>query len=305
MLLRTNLPDLYLADALPFIEEIIEEEHASYPFVSEEVFNIRDMKHGIVQHAQVSALQPASVVGEGEEIPQDRVYQGYSTTFTSRKYGILLATSQEAIDHEKHDSISKAPKKMARSMASTREIQAAAVFNNAFATNGSDGVPLCSVSHPLITPGAGTSSNRLAVDADLSITSLKDMVTVFKKQLDTAGNRLMISPKWLLVPSELEYLAYELVKSAFLPGDSLNNVNSMGPQGLYKLEPKCWEYLTDSDAFFLVGDKADHDLYWFWDKQPTVSSAMDFKTDTALSRMLARFTVGYSDWRGVVGTPGA
>lgn len=305
MLLRENLPDLYLEDALPFIEAVIEEEHEAYPFVSEKVFNIRDMKHGIAQHTQVSSLAPAAEVGEAQEIPQDRVYAGYSTTFKSKKYGILLATSQEAIDHEKYDSISKNPKKMGRAMASTREIEAAKIFNNGFSSAGSDGQALFSTAHPLLAPGAGTSSNRLAVDADLSVTSLKDLITVHKKQLDTAGNKIMLSPKYLMVPSELEYLAYELVKSVYLPEGSQNNLSSVGPQGLYKLEPMCWEYLTDSDAFFLVSEQGEHDLYWFWDKQPEVKTHMEFKTDVALTRMLARWTVGYSDWRGVSGSRGA
>lgn len=304
-LFRQNLPDLYLEDALPFIEHVIEEAHASYPFVSEKIFNMRDMQHGISQHTQVSSLSAAAEVGEGAEIPQDRVYQGYSTTFKSKKYGVLLATSQESIDHEKYDSISKNPAKMGRAMASTREIECAKVFNNGFASNGSDGVPLFSTAHPLLAPGAGTSANRLAVDADLSVTSLKDMITLYRKQLDTAGNKLMIQPKFLLVPQELEYLAHELVKSAFLPEGSLNNVNSVGPEGLYSIEPICWQYLTDTDAFFLAGAPEDTELYFFWDKQPEVKTQMEFKTDTALTRMLARFTMGYSDWRGIVGTPGA
>lgn len=304
-LLRSNLPDLNLESALPFIEKVIEEQHESYPFVSEQIFNIRDMKYGIAQHAQVSALSPAAEVGEGSEIPQDKIRQGYSTTFKSRKYGILLSSSQESIDHDRFDTLSKNPAKMGRSMATTREIEAAKIFNNAFTATGSDGKALCATDHPLLASGAGSSSNRLAVDADLSVTSLKDMITVFKKQLDTAGNKLMIKPKYLLVPSELEYTAFELLHSAFLPGGSENNVNSVGPDGLFGIKPICWEYLSDADAWFLLGDASDTELYWFWDKRPEVKSSMEFKTDVALTRMLARFTVGYSDWRGVCGTPGA
>lgn len=304
-LLRSNLPDFNLETALPFIEHVIEESHEGYPFVSEKILNIRDMKYGISQHAQVSALSPAAEVGEGAEIPQDKIRQGYSTTFKSKKYGILLASSQESIDHDRFDTLSKNPAKMGRSMATTREIEAAKIFNNGFSATGSDGKALFATDHPLLAPGAGTSSNRLATDADLSVTSLKDMITVFKKQLDTAGNKLMIQPKYLLVPSELQYLAHELLKSVYLPEGSLNNVSSVGPEGAFKMEPITWEFLTDADAFFLLAEPSETELYWFWDKRPEVKSSLEFKTDTALTRMLARFTVGYSDWRGVVGTPGA
>jgi hypothetical protein len=305
MLKRSNLPDLYLEDALPFLEAVIEEKYESYPSVAEQIFNVRDMKNGIAQHSQVSSLFAASEVAEGAEIPQERVYQGYSTTYLARKFGILLATSQESIDDERFDSISKNAGKLGRAVRSAEEIDAASIFNNGFSTTGSDGKVLFATDHPLLSPGAGTSSNKLGTDADLSSTSLKDMITVFKKQLDTSGNKIMIKPKMLLVPSELEYLAYELLKSTYIPESPNNNLSSIGPNGLYSIEPVCWEYLTDADAFFLVGDKSDHELYQFWSKRPEIRQEMDFKTDVALTRILARWDVGYSDWRGVCGTTGA
>lgn len=306
MLKRQNLPDLYLADALPFLEAVIEEEYESYPSVASVLYNVRDMKNGIAQHTQISSLSVAGQVGEGEEIPQDRVYAGYSKTYISRKFGILLATSQEAIDDERFDSISKNAAKLGRAVRSAEEIDAATVLNNGFSTAGPDGKVLCASDHPLLSPGAGTSSNLLAVAADLSITSLKDMITVFKKQLDSSGNKVMIKPKKLVVPSELEYLSYELLRSSYLPEGSYNNVNSVGNgAGLYTIEPQCWEYLTDSDAWFLMADKSDHDIYQFWSKRPDIQQEMDFKTDVALTRILARWDVGFSDWRGISGTPGA
>lgn len=305
MLRRNNLPDLYLEDALPFLKAVIEEEHEEYQSVCEQIFNVGDMQNGIAQTTQVSSLAPAGEVGEGEEINQDRVYAGYSKTYKARKFGILLSTSQEAIDDQRYDSISKNARKLGRAMASATEIDAAAIFNNGFSSNGLDGVPLFSRVHPLLAPGAGTSSNQLATDADLSTTSVKDMITVMKKQLDSAGNKIMIKPKILLVPSELEYSAYEILKSTYLADVSTNNLSSIGPNGRYIIEPMSWEYLTDSDAFFMLSDKMDHELHMFWAKRPEIRQEIDFKTDVALTRILARWDVGYSDWRGVCGTTGA
>lgn len=303
-LLRTNLPDLYLADALPFVEHVIEEAHESYPYVSEKIYNMRDMKYGIAQHAQVSSLSAATQIAEAEEIAQQRVYQGYSTTFTALKYGILLATSQESIDDERWDSISKQAAKLGRAVAQTREVVAAGIFNDGHSTTLSDGKVLFATDHPLLTPGAGTTSNVLATAADLSIGTLKDMVTVFKKQLDTAGNKIHISPKYLLVPSELEYQAFELLKSIHLPEDNKNNINSMGPQGLYNLQPLCWEYLTDPDACYLLAEPKDTDLYWYWAKKPEIMSDEEFKSEVMLTRVTTRFTCGASDFRGLVSNGG-
>lgn len=305
MLKRSNLPDLYLESALPFLKAVIEEEHEGYPSVAEQILNVGDMQNGIAQTTQVSSLSAAGEVGEGEEIPQDRVYAGFSKTYKARKFGILLSTSQEALDDQRYDSISKNARKLGRSMASALEIDAAAIFNNGFSTNGLDGVPLFSVSHPLLSPGSSLSANKLATDADLSTTSVKDMITVMKKQLDSSGNKIMIKPKVLLVPSELEYSAYEILKSNYLADVSTNNLSSIGPNGRYAIEPMSWEYLTDSDAFFMMSDKMDHEIHLYWSKRPEIKQQIDFKTDVALTRVLARWDVGYSDWRGVCGTTGA
>ena len=303
--LRTQFQDLYLEDALPFMEEIVADEFESFPKVSELIANVHDMKYGIAQHAQVSALSPAGEMAEGEEVPQDRLYQGYSTTFKSKKYGVMLAITQEMIDHERYDILSKNPRKLAKSVMVTAETVFANIFNNGFSDTGSDGKVLFATDHPLLSPGAGTSSNKLASAADLSATSLKDMITVMRKQLDTSGNKIMIAPKKLMVPAELEYVAFELLKSIYIPDSPNNNLSSIGPQSNYKIDAIVNDYLTDSDAWFLLADKADHEIHWFWDKKPEVKSKEEFKTEVALMKITTRFTTGYSDWRGVAGTPGA
>lgn len=305
MQLQSNFPDFYLEDALPWLEATIDEKYNAYAKISTKIANEHSMPYGIAQHGQMSSFGPAAEIAEGAIIPQDRMFQGYSTTYKSKKYGLLLATSQEAIDHDKFNALSKAPGKMARSMNEAQEILFANIFNTGFATNGSDGQPLFSTVHPLLAPGAGTGSNTLVVAADLSTTSLKDLITVMRRTRDTAGNRIQIRPEMLLTGSALEFLAYEILKSTYLPEGNLNNLSSIGPQGQYKIEPVTFDYLTDDDAFFLVANKSDHEIHWFWDKKPETKTEMDFKSDVALSRILGRWATGYSDWRGVAGCTGA
>lgn len=302
-MLRTNFPDWTLEDALPFLEKIIEETYEGYPSVAEKIFNVGDLPNGITQHSESSALSPLVEIGEGAEVPQDRTYQGFATTYKSTKYGSMVSVSQELLDRKDVNAIGKLPRKFARSAATTLEVKVATVFNNAFTTTLADAKALCATDHPLLAPGAGTSSNRLAVDADLSISSIKDMIALFNGQLDTAGNKLNIQPKFLLVPGALQFDAQEILKSQFLPGGSNNNINSVA--SLYSIEPIVWQFLTDSDAFFMLSDKDEHELHLLWDKKFAVASAVDFKTDSALTRGLMRFAYGASNWRGVCGTSGS
>lgn len=306
-LLRSNLPDLFLEDALPSIDYIIQEEYEGFKPKFEQLFNVRNMKTSISQTTQVSSLVPASIVGEAESLPMQKIYQGYSKTYTARKFGILLATSQEAIDDEQYDVFNKNPRRLARSFMSAQEIDASSILNEAFSTVGPDGQSLCSVAHPLLAPGsASPGTNRLAVDSDLSMTSLKDMATLFRGQVDSAGNKISIDPKCLVVPKELEFTAIELLESVMLVDIANANVNALNSiKASRSMSPVVWDYLSDPDAWFLMADPIDHDINWYWRKQPSLDNEMEFKTEVALTKMSARWAVGFSDWRGITGTPGA
>jgi hypothetical protein len=304
--LRSNYSDLILEDALPALEFIAEDEFQTFAPRYEMIFNVKDMKTSIAQSTQISSLQPAGVVGEAQQIPLQKVYQGYDKTYTALKYGIMMASSQELIDDLEYDVMAANPRKLTRAFMSTVEITAADVFNSGFSTTGPDGKVLFAADHPLLAPGAGVGSNLLGVAADLSMTSLKAAITLLRAQVDTAGNKIQLDPKKLIVSADNEFTAVELLKSVMLPDSgnaNVNAVNSVGSQ--YRIDPVVWDYLTDGDAWFLSADKLDHMLCFYWRKRPELSTDFDWKTEVALTKLVGRFAVGYSDWRGIVGTPGA
>jgi prolyl oligopeptidase PreP (S9A serine peptidase family) len=305
-MLRSNYSDLVLADALPALEFIVQDEFQSDKPKYEQIFNIKQMKTGIAQSTQVSSLQPAGAVGEAEQVPLQKVYQGYAKTYTAVKYGIMLASSQELLDDLEYDVMGQNARKLSKAFMSTVEITAASIFNDGFGDTGPDGQALFSASHPLLAPGAGTASNLLGTPADLSSTTLKQLMTLLRSTVDSAGNKVMIAPKYLLVHPDNEFLAKELCASVFLPNSDNAYVNSENiAKSEYGMKPIVWDYLTDADAVFVCGDKGDHMLNFWWRKQPAISTEYDFKTEVALTKLVGRFTAGYSDWRGVVGTSGA
>ena len=305
IMLRNQYSDLVLEDALPALEFIVQEQYEMFPTKYDILFNVKDMLTSIAQSTQVSSLQPAGQVGEAEQVPLQQAYQGYDKTYTAVKYGIMLATSQELIDDLRFDVMSENPKRLNKAFMHAVEIAAAAIFNNAFATNGPDGVPLSSTAHPILAPGVGTSSNQTTA-ADLTMTVLKSMVTGMRAQLDSGGNRVQIQPRHLLVHPSNEFNAYELLKSQFLVDSSNANVNAVNSvSGQYAIQPVVWDYLTDDDASFLVADKMDHNLCFWWRQRPEISTSSDFKTGVLLTKMLARFVAGFSDWRGVQCNAGA
>jgi len=147
----------------------------------------------------------------------------------------------------------------------------------------------------------GTEQNELTNAADLSVTSLRQAINDFKDTRDDGNLRINLKPKMLLVPKELIWDAHELLKSAGLPGTANNNTNSFSLVGLNAME---WEYLTDGDAWFLVADSSQHEMYFFERQAPELTSDKDFDTDSMKVKLTTRFSSGWSDWRGIYGSPG-
>lgn len=307
---REQFTDLTLEEALPVLEEIITDTMEEFPMEHEKIFNVRTMDRGIIQHTQVTGIPAVGQVNEGSEYPQDQMVQGYDKTYRAYKYGVILPITEELLDDNQFDEAFERAEHLGRAMREAERISAAGIFNNAFTTAGPDGVALCHTAHPLPYPGAGTSSNRLAVDADLSLASLEDMITVMRKTKDGSGKKVLVRPRTLIVPPELEFLAHELLESESKPqastASSITEVNAVNStRARYGLEPVVMDYLTDDDAWFLAAGKGSHKLYWFWRKQPQTSSDMEFKSDVALMKIKARWALGFSDFRGIAGTTGA
>lgn len=307
---RENFSDLTLEEALPVLEEVITDTMEEFPLEHERIFNMRTMDRGITQHTQVTGIPAVGQVAEGEEYPMDEMVQGYDTTYRAVKYGVIVPITKELMEDNQHDEAFDRAQHLARAMREAQRISGAGIFNNAFSALGPDGVTLCSTAHPLPYPGAGTSSNRLSVDADLSLASLEDMVTLIRKTKDGAGKKVLIRPKTLIIPPELEFLAHELLESMAKPQAStanslteVNAVNSMRTR--YGLEPVVMDYLTDDDAWFVAADKGGHKLFWHDRKSPETSSDIEFKSDVALMKITARWALGFSDFRGIAGTSGA
>lgn len=306
--LRNNFSDLVLEDALPALEFIVQDQFERFDPFYEKIFNVRDMRTSIAQSTQVSGYRPASLVGESEEFPMQKRYQGFDKTYLAVKLGILCGQSQELIDDLEFDVMADNARQLTDAVMESIHIAVADVLNSGLpgGVAGPDGQTLFSTAHPLVAPGAGTDSNLLGTPADLSSTSLKAMISLLRSQKDMAGKKIHLKPRSLIVPKGEEFNAVEILQSEMIVNtgnESVNAVNSI--KSLYGIEPVVNDYLVDEDAFFVAADKANHKLMFYWRKRPELSTDYDFRSETALQKISCRYAVGYSDWRGIVGTQGA
>lgn len=236
---------------------------------------------------------------------------------TTRAVGIRIPF--EDIQDDQTGALKRLAEAVGRSHKVAQEVAKANIFNGAFSTwyrTGYDGKALCATDHPLAGEGAyspattditseparseTTWSNRLATDADLSYTTLIDMKTLLRRTVTREGDFTNLRPSILLVPPELEEVAWEITKSKERPDTANRATSSMYRYGITIVSSA---YLIDTDASFLIADR--HDLQYFLRMPLKVKTRDAEGTWDTLTESMLRDGVGYHDPRGVVGTPGA
>lgn len=303
--LRGNYSDLFGPDMLPVLEEMFRYELSQHEMQREKFCRVVSTERDIWQSSELHDMPLFSEVAEGTDYSFQRPRQGASKTLRPVKYGLGFSISEEAVDDGKFDFISDAIRKMAKSARESQEIQAMNLLNNGFTTETTaDGVALFSTVHTL--PGGSTWRNQLATDADLSVTSLDQMLTDFEtQQVGDTGIIYSIKPKKLIVPSNLKRYAMEIIGSDLKADTSDNNMNSLKQDGLVVVSSP---HLSDSDAWFLSADPMDNGLRIISRSSVETKAAgadAGFVNDSILYKSRYREKVGAIHALGIFGTTGA
>ena len=198
-------------------------------------------------------------------------------------------------------------KALARSMANTKETKGADVLNNAFSSSytGGDGVSLINTGHTLA--GGGTAANRASSMADLNETSLEDALIDISDFADDKGLLISVQAEKLVVPSELVFVAERILNSTGRPGSADNDLNAVKATGVLPGGYTVNNHLTDPDAFFILTSVTTmgEGLKLFERTPLETSMEPDFTTGNLRYKCRARYSMGWSDWRGIYGSQGA
>jgi len=186
-------------------------------------------------------------------------------------------------------------------MATTKEIKASNVLNNATSTAGGDGVSLLSTAHPTQN---GNQSNTLATAADLSETSLESILINIADMKDDRGLRIAAQGTMLIIPTAYTFVAERLLESQLRTGTADNDLNAIKSGGYLPQGYHVMRRLTDSDAFFIKTDVPDG-LKMFQRSPMKKGMEGDFETGNVRYKVRERYSFGFTDWRGIFGTEGA
>jgi hypothetical protein len=280
-------------------------EYDQYPPEWSPVFSTNSSQKAFEEDVLLEGFGNAPVKAEGAAVSYDAASQQWTARYQHDTIALAFSITEEAEEDGLYGSIaSRYTKALARSMASTKEIKAANVLNNAFAgsgVTGGDGVTLCATNHPT---RSGNQSNTLATAADLSETSLEQMLIQIADMKDDRGLRIAAQGKMLVIPTAYSFVAERLLESQLRTGTADNDINAIRAGGYLPQGYHVMRRLTDSDAFFLVTDVPDG-LKHFQRSPLKKGMEGDFETGNVRYKVRERYSFGFTDWRGVFGSEGA
>ena len=123
---------------------------------------------------------------------------------------------------------------------------------------------------------------------------------------DEAGNLVQFKADTLIIPPALEDTARRLLHSTLVPGGELNDTNEYLSR--QDISIVVCDYLGEvaggSDTAWFLQDSKRHELNFFWRKKFEFKWEEDFDTFVSKYRGYCRYSYGYSDWRGIIGSKG-
>ena len=275
-----------------------EQEHA-------EIYTTESSDRAFEEEVMLSGFAQAQVKPEGSGVVYDKAQETFTARYTNETIALAFAITEEAIEDNLYDRLaSRYTKALARSMAQTKQVKAAAPLNNGLPglsfTSG-DGVTLFNTAHPTI---AGTFSNTLATAADLNETSLEQSMIDIAALTDERGLKIAARGVKMIVPSENQFTAERLMKSQGRTATADNDINAIVSMGMIPQGYRVNNFLTDTDSFYIITD-VPNGMKMF-DRAP-IKTAMegDFDTGNVRYKARERYSFGVSDPRGIFGVEGA
>ena len=301
-----------LKELLPGLNALFGLEYARYGEEHKELYETEKSERSFEEETKLAGFGAAPVKAEGSAIAYDNAQEAFTSRYNHETIALGFSITEEAVEDNLYDSLSaRYTKGLARAMAYTKQVKAAAVLNNGFSQNylGGDGTSLFGVNsggtrvgHPLV--GGGVNFNSPTVGVDLNETSLENAVIQIAAWTDERGLLIAARPKKLVVPPALMFVATRLLETNLRVGTTDNDINALKNNGSIPQGYCVNHFLTDSNGWFLLTDVPNGMKHF---ERTALSTSMDGDFDTGNVRYKARerYSFGWSDALGVWGSAGA
>jgi hypothetical protein len=294
-----------LKELLPGLNALFGMEYARYGEEHKEIYETETSERSFEEETKLSGFSAAPVKNEGSAIRYDNAQEAWTTRYNHETIALGFSITEEAIEDNLYDSLSsRYTKSLARAMAYTKQVKAAAVLNNGFSSSypGGDGVALFSTAHPLIS--GGTNSNTPSTQVDLNETSLEAAVIQIAAWTDERGLLIAAKPKKMIVPPNLMFVAKRLLDTELRVSTADNDINAIKQMGAIPEGYAVNHFLTDTNAWFLTTD-VPNGLKHFVRMPLANSMDGDFDTGNVRYKARERYSFGWSDPLGMWGSSGS
>jgi len=223
--------------------------------------------------------------------------------YVYKVYGLAFALTKVLVEDGDHIRLGQVyARHLAQSLIETKELLCANILNTAFNSSypGGDGVSLINTAHPIVN---GTFSNQLATSANLSQTSLEQMLIQVRQAVDNNGKKIRLVPRQLVVAPGNIFQAEVLLKSVLRAGNANNDINPVKSIGLLDEGAAVISRLTSSTAWWVQTD-APEGMKLLMRRRLEKTMEGDFETDSMRYKATERYIPGFTDPRAMYGTAG-
>ena len=280
-------------------------EYDKYDKEHLDVFDVESSDRAFEEEVMLAGFGNAETKPEGAGVNYDTAQESWTARYNHETIALAFAITEEAVEDNLYDKLAgRYTKALARSMNNAKQIKGANVLNRGFNSSytGGDGIELLATDHPTVT--GGDFKNELTTAADLNETSLEQALVDLADMIDERGLKVAVKATKMLIPSELVFVAERLLQSQLRTGTADNDINAVKSSGMVPGGYVVNHYLTDSDAWFLKTD-APNGLKVFERSPLKTSMEGDFDTGNMRYKARERYSFGWSDPRGIFGSPGA
>lgn len=280
------------------------QEYKRYEAEYREIFNAVTSNTAQDRYQHITGLPSWPQGYELQTATLEEMRSGGQKVLVNKEYKMGIIVSKSQMEDNLYKDMFKMTQLLGRGGRETVEINAAAVYNNAFASETSaDGQYVCDTGHPLYDGTGGTQSNAQTAAA-LSFTSFWTMVTAASTLTDTMGLtvNLTMGRMVLVVPPALEKVAADLYYNQNVGGTANRDVNTLNKTRRWTYSVN--HYLTSTTAWFIYFPDVMDGMTFQWRINPQFNSDVQFSQGTRFEGR-ERFAAGCPEWLGVNGNAGA
>jgi hypothetical protein len=275
-----------------------------YPVEWDKLVDTQKSSRAFEEEVGISSFGLAVVKPEGAGISYDSERQAFITRYQHVVYALGFIITREMMDDDLYDIVGQRKAQgLARSMRQTKEIVVANLYNRAFNASftGGDGVSMINASHPTIA--GGTWSNQIGTAADLSEAALEQACIDISGFTDDRGLLIGVRPKTLIISRFMPFEARRILQTDGRYGTANNDLNALKDMGMIP-SVVVNHYLTDADAWFIRTD-VPKGPQLFERRSDEFDMDNEWESENAKFKATARYSVGWTDPRGIYGSAGA